>query len=196
MLHLQPPLSTTSFRWAFRQCTIGLVVLGALISLTTGHLVVQAQEGIAPHVSEQVQAPATASEAETSEKLSLYIYSYDYPPSWYYKGTRTVKGKADFQTHLENAIAETPLFSLVPLAVNANYQVNLRCGGFIDCDKLIVDVYDPKGNLANSFKIRTRKWPVFLGAKEMSEVTKTLFENLEKQLSPSYLSNHPTLRYK
>jgi hypothetical protein len=151
-----------------------------------------------PNIKPVAQLPHDAIQPEPKppEKISVYIFSYDFPTSWYFKNTKTTEASTDFYGLLQQSIATTPLLTLVPLAADADYQVNLRCGGVIDCDKVAVDVYDRKGQLTNTFKIRTRKWPVILGHKQLASVANVLVDTLDRQLTPVQLSNNPTLRYK
>ncbi len=119
--------------------------------------------------------------AASSRKL-LYLFTTDFPhdpmtqyPSPPVKETR-------FWQLLDKEMANTSNLTLTENVEEADYRIELRCGGVVNCSKLLVDVKDPHRTVLTSFTIKNVSKFWGLGPAKLPEVAYSLSQKLDERI--------------
>ena len=102
---------------------------------------------------------AHSQEGDTNRK-QIYLFSTEFPPNTLTQYPAPPLQETKFWQLLDKEFAATPDLSLTENLEDADYQVEVRCGGIINCTKLIVDVKDSKRTLLTTFTMSNA--PIYL----------------------------------
>ncbi len=124
---------------------------------------------------------AHSQEAATSRK-NIYIFNPEFPPSVMAQYPTPPLQETRFWQLLDKNFNATGDLALTQNLEDADYQVELRCSGVVNCTRLIVDVKDAKRTQLVSFSFGkyTPYWG--LGAPNLPYVAQQLSEKLNEHL--------------
>lgn len=117
-----------------------------------------------------------------SNRKAIYLFSTEFPPSVFTQYPSPPLQETKFWQQLDKDISATQDLVLTQSLEDADYQVELRCSGVINCTRLIVDIKDSKRSLLTSFNL-TKYTPHFgLGRPNLTYVSQKLTQKLDEHL--------------
>ena len=112
----------------------------------------------------------------------IHLFSADFPPNPLAKYPAPPVKETRIWQLLDREMATTDNLILTENLEDADYRVELRCGGVFSCSKLLVDVKSPDRVLLTSFSIKHIA-PFFgLGAPKLPFVAQQLSVKLDEHL--------------
>jgi len=105
--------------------------------------------------------PAAHSQEDGGNRKMIYMFSADFPPNTMAQYPSPPIQETKFWQMLDRSMSATPDLALTQSIEDADYQIELRCGGVMNCTKLIVDVKDSKRTLLTTFVLRN--YNTFIG---------------------------------
>jgi hypothetical protein len=160
-----------------RQTVFSLLALLAFPWVATALLsgIAQAQDADEPY-----SQPAVVS-SPVGRKM-LYLFSTDFPPNTVAQYPTPPAKETRFWQLLDREIGRTSDLSLTENALEADYRVELRCGGVFNCSKLLVDVKSPDRIVLTSFKLKNFASFLGLGAPRLEQVARELSRTLDQRI--------------
>ncbi|WP_373531882.1 hypothetical protein [Vampirovibrio sp.] len=158
------------------QLNLPVSLLGlALMVGTCLPLVAQAQDAD----TEDYATPAVSN--QMGRKM-LHLFSSDFPPNMVGQYPTPPVKETLFWQLLDKEMAATSDLTLTDNLENADYRIELRCGGMFHCSKLLVDVKNPDRIVLTSFKLE-KFAPLFgLGAPRLGQVARDLSRTLDERI--------------
>jgi len=123
-------------------------------------------------------------------KKVLYINSPDYPPDPMQYPQNPTK-KTEFWKEMDRALTTTRNLTITENLEQADYRVNIKCGGIIHCSKLKVYIESPKRDVLASYtlpnikKVATSDQPKPI-SNTASRLAATLQEHIDKLQQGGY----------
>jgi hypothetical protein len=147
------------------------LMLGALIPVMA-----QAQDT----EGDDYSTPAVSTPS-TCRKM-LHLFSSDFPPNPLGQYPTPPVQETRFWQLLDKEMAATTDLTLTDNLEDADYRIELRCGGIFHCSKLLVDVKNPDRIVLTSFKLE--KFAPFrgLGNPRLEQVARDLSRTLQKRI--------------
>jgi hypothetical protein len=124
---------------------------------------------------------AHSQEAGTNRK-AIYLFSTEFPPSLLTQYPTPPIQETKFWQILDKNISETQDLSLTQNLEDADYQVELRCSGILNCTRLVVDVKDSKRMLLTSFNVTNYSTYFGFGRPDLNLVSQRLTQKLDEHL--------------
>jgi hypothetical protein len=127
--------------------------------------------------------PLTAQSQEfTGGRKMLYLFSLDFPPDIPAKYPIPPIQETRFWRLMDREIQATDNLALTENMEAADYRVELRCSGVLNCSELAVDVKDAQRNVLTSFVIKNIA-PFFgLGRPDLDKVSRQLAIRLDERI--------------
>lgn len=150
-----------------------LSLLGSTILFSSG---AQAQDDLDDGYSQ----PAVVS-APAGRKM-LHLFSTDFPPNGMAQYPSPPAKETRFWQLLDREMARTADLTLTDNVEQADYRIELRCGGVLNCSKLLVDVKTPDRIVLTSFKLKNYSSFWGLGAPRLEQVAHDLSQTLEQRI--------------
>jgi len=147
-----------------------------LATLATGHFV-----GFCLLINSMFPLLAHSQESETNRK-QIYLFSSEFPPNTLAQYPAPPIQETKFWQLLDKEFAATPDLALTENLEDADYQVELRCGGIINCTKMIVDVKDSKRTLLTTFTMNNFPFGFNLIRLNLPYVTQQLTQKLDDHI--------------
>jgi hypothetical protein len=125
---------------------------------------------------------AHSQEGGTNRKM-IYMFSADFPPNVMTQYPSPPLQETKFWQMLDRSMSTTSDLALTQSLEDADYQIELRCSGVLNCTKLIVDVKDPKRTLLTTFTVN--KYSPYLGLfgrPKLELVSQTLTQKLDEHI--------------
>lgn len=126
-------------------------------------------------------AMAHSQEAGSGRKM-LYLFSTDFPPNPLVQYPTPPVSETKFWQLLDKEMGATEDLTLTENLEEADYRVELRCGGIFNCSKLVVDVKSPKRDVLTSFSIKNFAPHHGLGAPKLELVAQQLTQKLDERI--------------
>jgi hypothetical protein len=128
-------------------------------------------------------SPLTAQSQEfTGGRKMLYLFSLDFPPDIPAQYPIPPIQETRFWRLLDREIQATDSLALTENMEMADYRVELRCSGVLNCSELAVDVKDAQRNVLTSFVIKHIA-PFFgLGRPDLDKVSRRLAIQLDERI--------------
>jgi hypothetical protein len=117
----------------------------------------------------------------TAGRKMIYLFSADFPPNALTQYPMPPARETRFWQLLDKDMATTTDLTLTENPEDADYRVELRCGGVFNCSKLIVDVKDPNRTVLTSFTIKNFAY-LYVGAPNLDIVAQRLTSTLDTRL--------------
>jgi hypothetical protein len=124
---------------------------------------------------------AGAASNNTAGRKMIYLFTADFPPNALMQYPQPPARETRFWQLLDKDMAATPDLTLTENPEDADYRVELRCGGVFNCSKLIVDVKTPTRTVLTSFAIKNFAY-FYVGPPNLSMVAERLTSTLETRL--------------
>lgn len=137
--------------------------------------------GLGMAVSTLLPQPVHSQEAASGRKM-LYLFSTDFPPNPVVQYPSPPVSETKFWQLLDREMGLTEDLSLTTNLEEADYRVELRCGGVFNCSKLNVDVKSPQRDVLTSFSIKNFAPYKGLGAPKLELVAHELTQKLDERL--------------
>jgi hypothetical protein len=125
---------------------------------------------------------AHSQEATDSRKM-IYMFSAEFPPNVMAQYPRPPIQETKFWQLLDKEISASSDLAMTETMEDADYQVELRCGGILNCTRLIVDVKDSKRTLLTSFNLSHFSPYGGLGKPKLDIVAHQLTQKLDERLN-------------
>lgn len=122
------------------------------------------------------------SQAGDANRKQIYIFSAEFPPNTLAQYPAPPIQETQFWQLLDKEFSTTRDLALTENLEYADYQVELRCGGVINCTKLIVDVKDSKRTLLTTFTMSNFSLYFNLGRPNLSYVAQKLTQKLDDRI--------------
>lgn len=140
---------------------------------------------LAPMVARAQDADTYSAQDESasaSSRKMLYLFTTDFPPNPVAQYPTPPTKETRFWQLLDKEMAATPDLTLTENLEEADYRVELRCGGVFNCSKLLVDVKDPKRTVLTSFTLKHYSPFLGLGAPNLPLVARQLSQKLDERI--------------
>lgn len=124
--------------------------------------------------------PAVAS--TPAGRKMLYLFSTDFPPNGVAQYPTPPSKETRFWQLLDREIGRTSDLTLTDNVSDADYRVELRCGGVFNCSKLLVDVKSPDRIVLTSFKLKNFATFFGLGVPRLEQVARDLSVTLDQRI--------------
>lgn len=159
------------------QKTLPITLVG--LCLVAGGLLPLSAQGQDAEV-EDYSTPAVTTHAG---RKMLHLFSTDFPPNVVAQYPTPPVKETRFWQLLDKEMAATPDLTLTDNLEDADYRIELRCGGVFNCSKLLVDVKNPDRIVLTSFKLEKFS-PLFgLGAPRLDQVARDLTRTLHERIN-------------
>lgn len=160
-----------------RQTVFSLMALLAFPWVVTALLsgLAQAQDADDPY-----SQPAVTS--TPAGRKMLYLFSTDFPPNRVAQYPTPPAKETRFWQLLDREMGRTSDLSLTENALEADYRVELRCGGVFNCSKLLVDVKSQDRIVLTSFKLKHFSTFRGLGVPRLEQVAHELSQTLDQRI--------------
>lgn len=112
----------------------------------------------------------------------LYLFSTDFPPNGVAQYPTPPSKETRFWQLLDREIGRTSDLTLTDDVSQADYRVELRCGGVLNCSKLLVDVKTPDRIVLTSFKLKNFSPFLGLGVPRLEQVAHELSVTLDQRI--------------
>lgn len=122
------------------------------------------------------------SQEATAGRKMLYLFSTDFPPNPVVQYPTPPVSETKFWQLLDKEMGTTEDLMLTDNMEDADYRIELRCGGIFHCSKLIVDVKDPQRDELASFTIKNFAAYKGLGSPKLEVVARQLTLKLDERL--------------
>lgn len=123
---------------------------------------------------------AHSQEGATNRKM-IYLFSADFPQNTLAQYPTPPIQETKFWQLLDHDMSGTQDLTLTENLEDADYQIELRCGGVINCSKLVVDIKDSKRTLLNTFTLSTYSF-FGLTRPNLVSVSQDLTQKLDEHL--------------
>ena len=127
-------------------------------------------------------AMAHSQEAGSGGRKMLYLFSTDFPPNPVVQYPTPPVSETKFWQLLDKEMSATEDLTLTENLEEADYRVELRCGGIFNCSKLVVDVKDPQRDVLASFSIKNFAAHHGIGAPNLQIVAQQLTQKLDERI--------------
>lgn len=124
--------------------------------------------------------PAVSS--STTGRKMLHLFSADFPPNPLSQYPSPPAKETRFWQLLDKEMAATPDLTLTESLEDADYRIELRCGGILNCSKLLVDVKDPNRTVLTSFTLKKVSNLGGLGSPRLEQVAHELAQTLDERI--------------
>lgn len=157
-----------------------IVPIGLLgLCLVAGSLLPQAAQG--QDADDDYYSQPAVSSSVTGRKM-LHLFSADFPPNQLSQYPTPPAKETRFWQLLDKEMAATPDLTLTESLEDADYRIELRCGGVFNCSKLLVDVKDPNRTVLTSFTLKKFSPWAGLGAPRLGQVAHDLAQTLDSRI--------------
>ncbi len=133
------------------------------------------------HSQEETPAVATQEETTGSRKV-IYISSGDFPPNAVTQIPTPAAAQTRFWQLMDKEVQNTQTLALTESLEQADYRVDLRCAGILNCSQLAVDVKDTDRNVLASFKLKNYSPLWGLAAPNLEKVAHDLTNRLDERI--------------
>ncbi|MEM0952060.1 MAG: hypothetical protein AAGI66_07970 [Cyanobacteria bacterium P01_H01_bin.74] len=111
----------------------------------------------------------------------VYVFSSDFPPGGLINYPASSQKQSAFWGDLNQAFLNTPRLMLTNAVEDADYRVELRCSGIVNCKHLTVDLKSAKRVALTAFRLKDiRNW---FGDPDYSLVSTRLVEVLNQKIA-------------
>jgi hypothetical protein len=133
----------------------------------------------AQDVDDDYSTPAVTTSVN---RKMLHLFSSDFPPNPLAQYPTPPVQETRFWQLLDKEMAATPDLTLTDNLEDADYRIELRCGGIFQCSRLLVDVKNPDRIVLTSFKLE--KFAPFwgLGKPRLEQVARDLSQTLQTRI--------------
>lgn len=125
-------------------------------------------------------AKMPAAEAQDASRKVIYLYSLDFPPDAMVQTPSPALHETRFWRLMESEFAKTNDLALTQNLEEADYRVELRCGGIRKCSKLMVDIKNPQRDVLASFALKSIR--PLLTPPNLEQVVHDLTERVDEKL--------------
>lgn len=122
------------------------------------------------------------SQEDGTHRKVVYLFTTDFPPSVMTQYPSPPLQETKFWQLLDKNFTATQDLSLTDSLEDADYRVELRCSGILNCTRLIVDVKDSKRTLLSSFNLTNYSSYWGLGKPNLNFVSQQLTQKLDEHL--------------
>lgn len=126
--------------------------------------------------------PLPAQSEETSGKKALYLFSLDFPPDLTTQYPSPPMQETKFWQLLDQEMQATHNLMLTESMEKADYRVEIRCAGALNCLNVAVDVKDLQRNVLTSFEIKRIHPLLGLWKPDLEKVARELAIRLDDRL--------------
>ena len=112
----------------------------------------------------------------------IYLFSTDFPSDPLAQYPSPPAKETQFWRLLDKNMATTNDLILTSDPAQADYQVELRCGGVFNCSVLRVDVKTPRRQMLTSFRMKRINHFWGLGSARLDEVSRELTLRLDEHI--------------
>jgi hypothetical protein len=112
----------------------------------------------------------------------IYLFSTDFPSDPLAQYPSPPAEETQFWRLLDKDMAATNALSLTADPAQADYRVELRCGGIFRCSRLRVDVKTPQRQMLTSFSLKNVNNFWGLGAARLDQVSRELSLRLDEHI--------------
>lgn len=126
--------------------------------------------------------PAVLHDSGTMARKRLYFFSTDFPPSLVGQYPSPPTEETRFWQLLDKEMATTDDLRLTADPAEADYRIELRCTGVLNCSRLLVDIKSPTRDVLASFSLRKINRFGAFGAPNLDLVSKELTTRLDERL--------------
>ena len=127
--------------------------------------------------------PLAHSQESASNRKVIYMFSSEFPPNTMTQYPTPPLQETQFWKLLDRDFSATQDLALTDTLEDADYQIELRCGGIMNCAKVVVDVKDSKRTLLTTFSLDN--YSVFwwgIGQPKLPLVSQMLTQKLDERL--------------
>lgn len=135
----------------------------------------------AQDADEDYETPAVT--APVKERKLLHLFSTDFPPNLASQYPTPAAKETLFWQLLDREMAATSDLSLTDNLEDADYRIELRCGGVLNCSKLLVSVKSPDRIVLTSFTLKKFAPLWGLGAPRLNQVAHELTQTLHERIN-------------
>jgi hypothetical protein len=126
--------------------------------------------------------PLVAHSQEASGRKMLHLFSLDFPPDPVVMSPSPALQETRFWQLMDREMQATSDLALTEDIEHADYRVELRCAGLLNCSQLAVDIKDPNRNLLASFSLKNIAHYWGLGKPDLDKVSRQLTIRLDEQI--------------
>lgn len=126
--------------------------------------------------------PLTAHSQDANGRKMLYLFSFDFPQDVLVQYPSPPVQETRFWQLLDHEMQATPDLTLTENMEKADYRVEIRCGGALNCSHLDVNVKDSKRNFLTSFEIKRIDLAFGLWKPNLAKVARELTIRLDEHL--------------
>jgi len=126
--------------------------------------------------------PLAAHSQEAGGRKMLHLFSLDFPPDPIVVSPTPALQETRFWQLMDREMQATSDLALTEDVEHADYRVEIRCSGLLNCSQLAVDIKDPNRNLLASFSLKNIAPYWGLGKPNLDKVSRQLTIRLDEQL--------------
>ncbi len=127
---------------------------------------------------EATPAPAAYQSDSNPNTKRIYLFTTDFPPASFGQYPSPPIKETRFWQDVDKEMTAGQRLSLTDDPTQADYRVELRCSGILNCSKLVVDLKSPKRDVLATFPIIHINSYGGFGSPNLEKVAKVLNEEL------------------
>jgi hypothetical protein len=141
-------------------------------------------------------ALAPVAHADGEARSKIYIFTQDFPPDIFFQHPQPPVSTTKFWKLLNHEIQERTNLELTPNLEEANYRVDLRCGGVVHCNRVRVDVMTPYRDVLTSYDLPGKILGFWPNVSLMSQRLATTLDIKIAALEDGGFGNYGLFRYR